>query len=55
MEQTDSGKGHGNSVFIADLDHVVVPHGAARLSDIADTALMRPLDVVAEGEEGVGA
>ena len=43
MEQTDSGECHGNSILVADVDDVVIADGTARLSDIADTALMLSL------------
>ena len=54
MEQTDAGKCHGDAVFVADFDDIVVPNGAARLGDILDAAAVGALDVVAEGEECVG-
>ena len=49
------GEGHGDAVAIAGLDDVVVADGAAGLGDVGDAALLGALDVVAEGEEGVGA
>ena len=54
MEQTNAGERHCDTIFVAGLDHMVVANGAAGLCDIVDTAFMRPFDVVAEGEEGVG-
>ena len=53
VEQSHVGEGHGDAIFVAGLDDVVVADGAATLRDVGDAALMRALDVVAEREEGV--
>ena len=45
---------HCDPITIADGDNVIVTDGAAGLRDIGNTALMGALDVVAEGEKGVG-
>ena len=55
MEQTDTCKRHRHFVFIARRDHILIPDRAARLRDILHTALVRPLNVVAEREERIGA
>ena len=55
MEQSDSGKHHCHTVFVAAFDHGIIPHGTAGLCDILHAALMHPLHIVGEGEEGVGA
>ena len=54
MEQADAGEGHYHVVFIAGCDDIVVTDGTARLCDILNAALVSALNVVAEGEEGVG-
>ena len=55
MEQSLSGKGHGDAVFIRGLDDVVVADRAAGFRDVGDAALSRALNIVAEREERVGA
>ena len=55
VEQPHAGEGHDHAVFVGGLDDIVVPDAAARLRHIADAGFSGPLDVVAEGEEGVGA
>ena len=53
VEQADSCKCHHHIVLVAGLNDQVIPDGSAGLGDVFDTALLRPLNVVAEGEEGV--
>ena len=53
MEQTNSGKRHNHIVFVAALDHQIISHGTAGLGNIRYAALLSPLNVVAEGEEGI--
>jgi hypothetical protein len=55
VEESDVCHGHRDVVFIAGLDDIVVADGAASLGDVFHATLVRALDVVAEGEEGVGA
>ena len=55
VEQPHTGEGHNNAVFVALLDDQVIPDGAAGLGNIADTGGIGPLDVIREGEEGIGA
>ena len=55
MEEAHAGEGHGDAVPIRRLDHVVVADGAAGLDDVVHAGLAGALDVVAEGEERVGA
>ena len=55
VEQPDASECHGDAVLVAGHDDVVVADAAAGLCDELDAALVGPLDVVAEGEEGVGA
>lgn len=55
VEQTNTGKCHGNSVFIAGFNNIVIPHRTARLGNIFDTALVGTLNIVAKWEECVGA
>ena len=51
VEQTDAGECHRHSVFIADIDHVVVTDRSTRLRDIFYAALVGAFDIVAEREE----
>lgn len=53
MEQSDTCHGHGDVVFIACFNHMVVANGASGLCDVRYTAFVRALNVVTEGEEGV--
>ena len=55
MEQPQAVEGHDDAVLVAGGDHLIVPDGAARLHNGADARTAGPLDVVPEGEEGVGA
>ena len=55
MEQAHAGEGHDHVVQVAGLDDVVVADGAAGLGHVAHAGAVRALDVVAEGEEGIGA
>ena len=55
MEQTDSSKRHRHTIFITGLDHVVITDGTAWLGDVFHTALICPVDVIAEWEERVRA
>ena len=54
MEQTHTREGHGNAVFVAGLDDIVVANAAAGLCNVFHATLVGTLDVVAEGEEGIG-
>ena len=55
MEKTHSRECHGNTVLIAALDYDIVADRAAGLCNILNAGLLRSLDIIAEGEEGVGA
>ena len=55
MEQTHTGEGHDDAVLVALLDDQIVPDGAAGLGNVLHTGGIGPLDVVREGEEGIGA
>ena len=55
MEQTDACKCHGNAVFVAGFNDMIVTYRASCLSYILYAALVRTLDVIAEGEESVRA
>jgi hypothetical protein len=55
VEQADACKAHGHAVRIAGGYYLIVPHGAAGLRHILHAAAVRPLNVVAEGEEGIAA
>ena len=53
MEQTDSGKGHRHTIFIATLNNQIIPHRASRLSNIFYPAFSGTLNIIAEREEGI--
>ena len=55
VEQSHVGEGHGNAIFVAGLDDIVVADGASCLRNVLHTALVGTLNVVAKGEEGVAA
>ena len=55
VEQTDACKRHRDTVFVAGFNDMIVTYRAACLGDVFHAALVRALDVVAEGEEGVRA
>ena len=54
MEKTHTGKGHDDAILIALFDDQIVTDGAAGFGDILDTGSGGALDVVGEGEEGIG-
>src|SRR3712207_519631 len=54
VEQTNMGKRHGDTVFIASIDNMVVTNAASCLHNIFHSALMGTLYIVAKGEESVG-
>ena len=54
VEQTDTGKCHSHSVFIAGSDHVIISHGAARLGNVFHAALISTLDIITEWEKCIG-
>ena len=55
VEQTDACKRHGDAVFVAGFNDMVITYRASCLGDVFHAALVRTLDVVAEGEEGIRA
>ena len=55
MEQTHTGKGHGDSVLVALCNDQIVTDGAAGLGDVLNAGGDAALDGVGEGEESVGA
>ena len=50
VEEADAGEGHGNAVFVARSDDMVVTPGTNGLGNVLPTALVCPFDVVAEAE-----
>ena len=54
MEEADMCDGNGDPVFVTGLDHIVIADGAAGLGNVGNAALVGALDVVPEGEEGIG-
>jgi hypothetical protein len=55
VKQPQAAKGHGDAVFIAGVDHLLVADGATGLDNGGYAAAVRALNVVAEGEERVAA
>ena len=55
MEKPHVRKRHSHAVFVAALNHRVITDGSAGFCDVFHAALVSALDVVAEGEESVGA
>ena len=55
MEQPDAAERHGNAVLIAGVNDLLVADRAAGLDNGGHAGAAGTLDVVAEGEEGVGA
>ena len=55
MEEAQASHRHGNSIFIARFDDIVVADRTTGLSDVIDAAAMSSFDVVAKGEESVAA
>lgn len=51
MEEAYASECHGNAVFIASIDNIVVTHRTACLSNILHTAFVSALDIVAKWEE----
>ena len=55
VEKPYACKGHGDVVFVASGDNMVVANRTTCLRNEVDTAFIGTFDVVAEGEECVGA
>ncbi|CAN4039645.1 acetyl-CoA carboxylase, carboxyltransferase subunit beta, partial [Dysosmobacter welbionis] len=55
VEQPHPCKRHHHAVFVGCFNDMVVPDGTAGLNDVLDAGFSRPLHIIAEGEEGVGA
>ena len=55
MEQPDSCKYHSHAISVAGIDYRIVTNGTAGLNDIFYAASARAVDVIKEGEEGIGA
>ena len=55
MEQPQAAEGHGDAVLVAGINDLLVTDGAAGLHDGGHAGATGTLDVVAEGEESVGA
>ena len=54
MEQTQACKTHHHTIFVAGCDHMVITDRSARLCHIVHATLVGTLNIVAEGEEGIG-
>ena len=55
VEQTNAGECHGDAIFIARHDDMVVANRASSLCDILDATFVGTLNIVAEGEESIAA
>ncbi|CAN3999461.1 Site-specific integrase, partial [Dysosmobacter welbionis] len=55
VEQPHPCKRHHHAVFVGCFNDMVIPDGTAGLNDVLDAGFSRPLHIIAEGEEGVGA
>ncbi len=55
MEESHAGKGHDNTVLVGSVDNIVIAYAAAVLGDILNAALACTLNIVAKGEESIGA
>ena len=55
MEQAHAGEGHDHALLVTLFDDQIITYGTAGLGDVLHTGGKGPLDVVAEGEEGVAA
>ena len=55
MEQADAGKAHGNVVFVTGFNDIVITDGTTGLGNIFHATSVGTLNVVAEGEESIGA
>ena len=55
VEQAQTAKGHGNAIFVAGVNDLLVADGTAGLDDGSHAAAAGALDVVAEREECVAA
>ena len=53
MEQSYAREGHGNTVFIARHDDMVIANRATSLGDELYATLVGTLNVIAKGEEGI--
>ena len=55
MKQSDAGKAHCHTIFIAGFDYIIISDGAAGLGDVFHAASVCSLDIVSKREEGIGA
>ena len=55
MEQPQAAEGHGDAVLVTGINDLLVTDGTAGLHDGGHAGATGTLDVVAKGEEGVGA
>ena len=55
VEQAQAAKGHGNAIFVAGVNDLLVADGTTSLDNGGHAAAVRALNVVAEGEERVAA
>ena len=55
MEQPQAAEGHGDTVLVTGVDDLLVADGAAGLDDGGHAGAAGALDVVAKGEECIGA
>ena len=51
MEQADTGKCHGDTVFVAGFNYMVITYRTSGLGNVFYSALVGAFNVVSEGEE----
>lgn len=51
MEQTDTRERHGNAIFIASFNHMVIAYRTTRLDNVIYSTLMGTLNIVSKREE----
>ena len=51
MEQTDTRERHGNAIFIASFNHMVIAYRTTRLGNVIYSTLMGTLNIVSKREE----
>ena len=55
VKQAAAGEDHDDAIAVRCLDDLPVTQAATGLDDIACPTLAGPLDIIAEGEEGIAA
>ena len=53
VEQADTCKCHGNSIFVTSIDNVIIAYGTSGLCNVLHSAFMCAFYIVAKWEESV--